>query len=60
VQDLGRKANVAPGKILLQGKNPRKCMYSVPAQEAAKHRAKFGWLSLSDVTAVMKPRRETR
>ena len=29
-------------------------------QETAKHRAKFGWLPLSDVGAVTKPRRETR
>jgi len=30
------------------GKNPRKCIYSVPAQETAKHRTKFAWLPLSD------------
>jgi len=35
-------------------------VYSVPAQETAKHRAKFGWLPLSDAAAVTKPRRETR
>ena len=29
---LGRKVNVAPGKIPLLGKNTRKCIYSVPAQ----------------------------
>jgi len=39
---------------------PSKMYYSVPAQETAKHRAKFGWLPLSDVAAVTKPRRETR
>jgi len=44
----------------LRGKSPRKCIYSVPAQEMAKHHAKFGWLLLSDVTAVTKPRHETR
>jgi len=33
---------------------------NVPAQETAKHRAKFGWLPLSDVAAVTLPRRETR
>jgi len=33
---------------------------SVPAQETAKDRAKFGWLPLSDVAAVTPPRRETR
>jgi len=30
------------------------------AQQTAKHRAKFGWLPLSDGAAVTKPRRETR
>jgi len=44
----------------LAGKSPRKCIYSVPAQETAKHGAKFGWLPLSDGAAVTKPRRETR
>ena len=44
--------NFAPGK------KPRKCIRSVPAQEMAKHPAKFGWLPLSDVAAVTKPRRE--
>jgi len=57
---LGRKVNVAPGKIPLRGKNPRKCIHSVPAQETAKHRANFGWLPLSDVAAVTKRKRETR
>jgi len=47
-------------KIPSGGKSPRKCIYSVPAQETAKHRTKFGWLPLSDVAAVTKPRRETR
>jgi len=37
--------------------NVGKC---VPAQETAKHHAKFGWLPLNDVAAVTKPRRETR
>jgi len=57
---LGRKMNFAPGKIPLGGKSFRKCICSVPAQETAKHRAKFGWPPLSDVGAVTKPRRETR
>jgi len=35
-------------------------VYSVPVQETAKHRAKFGWLPLIDVAAVTKPTRETR
>ena len=50
----------APDKIPLQGKSPRQCIYSVPAQEMAKHHAKFGWLPFSDVAAVTKPREETR
>jgi len=33
---------------------------SVPAQETATHREKFGLPPLSDVAAVTKPRRETR
>jgi len=36
------------------------CINKVPAQETAKHRAKFGWPLLSDVGAVTKPRSETR
>jgi len=32
----------------------------MPAQETAKHRAKFGWAPVSDVAAVTKARRETR
>jgi len=32
---------------------------SVPAQETAKHRAKFSWLPFSDVATVTKPKRET-
>jgi len=39
---------------------PKMYIYIVPAQETAKHRAKFGWPPLSDVAAVTKPRRETR
>ena len=35
--------NIAPGKIPPGGKSPRTCIYSAPAQETAKHRAKFGW-----------------
>jgi len=35
-------------------------VYSVPAQETAKHRAKFGWPPVSDVAVVTKPRLETR
>jgi len=38
---------------------PENVYYSVPAQETAKHRAKLGWPPVSDVAAVMKPRRET-
>jgi len=39
---------------------PLKMHYSVSAQETAKHRAKFGWLPVSNIAAVTKPRRETR
>jgi len=56
----GRKVNFAPGKILSGGKIPRKCIYSVAAQETAKHRADFGWPPVSDVAAVTKSRRESR
>jgi len=42
------------------GKEPRKCIHSVRAQETNKHRAKFACLLLSDVAAVTLPRRETR
>jgi len=37
-----------------------KCIYSLPAQARTKHCAKFGWLPLSDIAAVTKPRREKR
>ena len=56
---LERKVNFAPDKIPLGEKIPRKCIYSVPAQETAKHRAKFGWRPVSDVAAVTLLRRET-
>jgi len=45
-------------QISVRGQEPPK--YSVPAGETAKHRAKFGWPPVSDVTAATKPRRETR
>ena len=32
-------------------------LYSVPAQETAKHRAKFDWIPVNDVAAVTKPKR---
>ena len=35
-------------------------LYNVPAQETAKHYAKFGWPLVSDVAAVTKASRETR
>jgi len=38
----------------------RKCIYSLPAQATTKHCAKFGWLPLSDVAAVTKPRCKSR
>jgi len=46
------------GKIPLRSNSCRKCICSIPAQVRAKHCAKFGWLPLSDVAAVTKPRRE--
>jgi len=49
---LGCKVNFAPGKIPSGDKSSRKCIYTVPAQEMAKHRAKSGWLLLSNVGAV--------
>jgi len=55
----GRKVNIARGKVLLLNNSRRKCINSLPAQETAKHHAKFGWLLLSDVAAVTKPRRES-
>jgi len=42
----GHKVNFARGKIPSGGKRSRKCIYSVPGQETAKHSAK------SDVAAV--------
>jgi len=67
----GNAANIRERKTWMQsefctwqnsvmGQSPRKSVYSAPAQETAKHRAKFGWLPLNDVAAVTKPRRETR
>jgi len=55
----GCKVNFAPGKIPLRSNSCRKCLYSLPARVKAKHCAKFGWLSFSDVAAVTKPRRES-
>ena len=52
---LRRKVNFAAGKIPLRGKSPQKCIYSIPAQETAKHRTKFGWPPVSHVAAAMKP-----
>jgi len=43
----------------VRGQQPWKCVCSVPAQEMAKHRAKFGWHAVSDVGAVTKLRCET-
>jgi len=52
------KVNFEPVRISLGATAPK--MYSVPAQNTAKHRAKFGWPPVSDVGAVTKQRRETR
>jgi len=54
-----RKVNFVRGEIPSGGNSPRKCIYSVAAQETAKHRAKFGWPPLSNIAAVTKPKRET-
>ena len=56
----GTQSEFCTGKNSVRGKSPRKCIYSVAAQEMSKHRTEFGWLPVSDVTAVMKPRRESR
>ena len=48
------------GQNFVRGKSLRKCIHSLPAQQTAKHRAKFGWPPVSDVAAVMKARREIR
>ena len=42
----------------VRGKSPQKCIYCIPAQQMAKHCAKFGWLPLSIVAAITKPRCE--
>jgi len=47
-------------QIPLRNNSRRKSAFSLPAQVRAKHCAKFGWLPLSDVAAVTKPRREGR
>jgi len=43
----------------LRGQHPPKCIYSVPAQETAKHSAKFGWPLVSNVGAAMTPKSES-
>jgi len=51
--------NFAPGKIPSGARVPEN-EYSVPDQEMAKHRARFGWPPMSDVAAVTKRRRQNR
>jgi len=53
--------NFAPGKckIPLRGHSRRKCVNTLPAEETAKHRAKFRWLPLSDIAAVTETRLES-
>ena len=46
------------GKISSGARAPEN-VYNVPAQETAKHRARFGWPPVSDVAVVTKSRRET-
>ena len=50
---LGRKVNLAPGKIPPGGNSPQNVYIVLSAQETAKHRAKFGWPPLNDVAVVM-------
>jgi len=54
---LGCKVNFAAGKLPPGNKSLRKCMHNVPAQETAKHRARFGWPAVNDVVAATKSRR---
>jgi len=48
----GTQSELCSWQNSVRGKRPPKCIYSVPAQETAKHHAKFGWPLLSDVGAV--------
>ena len=57
-QDLDTKWILHPAEFRYGGKSPRKRMCNIPAKQMAKHRAKFGELLLSDITAVMKRIRE--
>ena len=57
-QDLDAKWILHVAKFR-RGKSPRKCIYSVPAKEMAKHCVKFVWPPLSDVGIVTKPRHKT-
>ena len=51
MQDLDAKWILHLAKFHYVGaRAPWKCIYSIPAQEMAKHRAKFGWPLLSDVS----------
>ena len=52
-----RKVNFAAGKVPLGDESPKNQSTSTGND---KHRAKFGWLPLRDVSAATKPRRETR
>jgi len=52
-RQIGHKVNFA------RSKSPQTCTCSVPAQETAENRAKFGWPAVRGVAAVIKPRRET-
>jgi len=52
--------NFATDKIPSGSNIPLKCIYSVPAQEAAKHRAKSRCPPVSNIAAIIKARRETR
>jgi len=59
---LGRKVNFARSKIPsgVKRKSPPTCIHSVPAQETAKHRARFGWPPVNNIDSVTKAKCETR
>jgi len=43
-----------------RGNSCRKCIHSIPGQEAVDYSAKIGWLPLSEVAATTESTRETR
>ena len=55
----GKQSEFCTLQKSVTGQEPPKCIYSTPAQEMAKHCAKFGWPPVTDVAVVMKPRCKT-